>query len=184
MAMLILEPAAPQRVRGEAITVDWYIEFAAKNLQAADVIAVFVRQKYAIELLRRNAALFQPQRQLSRAQPGIDQNLAVIGRNQRAVTRAPATEHGQAEHGSQVSRVISVYANGNQALIATMPAENGGSTRAYSQSLRKTKRRHAHISHVLGVQCVFASLSHSDPPIEDMKWPSRHDAQRELHSAV
>jgi hypothetical protein len=37
---------------------------------------------------------------LSRAQAAIDQKLAMIGRDQRAVSRAPAPEHRQAEHGS------------------------------------------------------------------------------------
>ena len=64
------------------------------------MIAVFVRKKDAIELLRHDAALFQTQYQLPRAQPAIDQNLAVMRRDERAVSRAPATKHGQAEHGS------------------------------------------------------------------------------------
>jgi hypothetical protein len=76
------------------------------------VIAVFVRKKDAIELLRRDAALLQAQDQLSRAQPAIDKNFAMIRRDQRAVTRAPAAKHGQAEHGSQGNRVISFHANG------------------------------------------------------------------------
>jgi hypothetical protein len=48
---------------------------------------------------------------LPRAQTAINENIAVIGRDQRAVPRAPATEHGQAEHGSQDSRVIPASAN-------------------------------------------------------------------------
>ncbi len=64
------------------------------------MIAMFVREKDAIELFRRNAALFQAQHQLARAQPAIDENLAMIGCDQRAVPRAPAAEHRQAEHGS------------------------------------------------------------------------------------
>jgi len=42
------------------------------------VIAVFMCEKDAIELLRRDAALFQAQYKLARAQPAIDKNLAVI----------------------------------------------------------------------------------------------------------
>ncbi len=37
----------------------------------------------------------------------------MIGCDQGAVSRAPAPEHGQAKHGSQDSRVISICANGN-----------------------------------------------------------------------
>jgi len=77
------------------------------------VIAVLVREQDAIELLRRNAAMIETQRQLSRAQPAIDKKLAVIGGDQRAVSRAPAAEHRQTEHGSQDIRVISLCANGN-----------------------------------------------------------------------
>ena len=37
----------------------------------------------------------------------------MVGRNQGTVSRAPAAEHGQAEHGFQDSCVISSCANGN-----------------------------------------------------------------------
>jgi hypothetical protein len=37
---------------------------------------------------------------LPRAQAAIDKNLAMIGCDQRAVSRAPAAQHGQAEHGT------------------------------------------------------------------------------------
>ena len=73
---------------------------------------MFVGDENAVELLRRDAALLQAQHELARAQSAIDQNFAVIGRDQRAVSRAPAAEHGQAEHGLQVSRVTSAFANG------------------------------------------------------------------------
>ena len=78
------------------------------------MIAVFVREKHAVKLCWRNAALLEAQHQLPRAQPAIDENLAMIGCNQRAVPRAPASEHGQAEHGIKGSRVGSVFANGNK----------------------------------------------------------------------
>jgi len=42
---------------------------------------------------------------LARAKPAVDENLAVTGCDQRAVSRAPAAEHRQAEHGSYSSRV-------------------------------------------------------------------------------
>jgi hypothetical protein len=63
------------------------------------VVAVFVCKKHAIELFRHDAALLQTQYQLPRAQSTIDKYLAVICRDERAVSRAPAAEHGQAEHG-------------------------------------------------------------------------------------
>jgi hypothetical protein len=64
------------------------------------VIAMFVREKHAVELIRRDAALGQTQYQLPRAESAIDKNLAMIGCDQGAVSRAAAAEHGQAEHGS------------------------------------------------------------------------------------
>jgi hypothetical protein len=76
------------------------------------VIAVLVRKQNAIELLRCHGAMLQTQRQLSCAQTAIDQKLAMIGRDQRTVSRAPAPEHRQAEHGFQGNRVISICANG------------------------------------------------------------------------
>jgi hypothetical protein len=43
------------------------------------MIAVFVGEKHAIELVGRNVALRQTQRQLPRAEAAIDKNLAMIG---------------------------------------------------------------------------------------------------------
>jgi len=83
----------------------------AQNFKPGDVISVFVRENNAVELLRRDATLLQTQHDLPRAQTAINENIAVIGCDQRAVSRAPAAEHRQAEHGSQDSRVISSCAN-------------------------------------------------------------------------
>src|SRR4029077_9875920 len=82
------------------IAINRDIKFAAENFKTADVIAVFVRKQDAVKLLRYDAAPLQTQHQLARAQSAIDKNFAMIGCNQRAVSRAPAAEHGQAEHGS------------------------------------------------------------------------------------
>ena len=90
----------------------------AENFKAADVIGVFVREDNAVELLRRDAALLQAQHDLPRAETAINENFAVLGGDQRAVPRAPAAEHGQAEHGSQDIRVISFCANGNGQVTA------------------------------------------------------------------
>ena len=77
------------------------------------MIGVFVRENNAIELLRRDATLLQTQHDLPRAQTAINENLAVIGGDQGTVSRAPAAEHRQAEHGSQDTREIPFCANGN-----------------------------------------------------------------------
>ena len=91
---------AANRFCRQRIAINRHIKFAAENFESADMIAMFVREKDAIELLRRDTALLQTQDQLPRAQPAIDKNLAMISCDQRAVSRAPAAEHRQAEHGS------------------------------------------------------------------------------------
>jgi len=108
------ETAGPKRLRREPIAVNRQIEFVAENFKTADVISVFVCQHNAVQLLRRDATLLQTQNDLPRAETSINENLAVIGGDQGTVSRAPAAEHGQAEHGSQDSREISFYANGNE----------------------------------------------------------------------
>ena len=55
------------RFRRESIAINRQIEFVAENFESADVIAVLVCENNAIELLRRDAALFKAQHQLSRA---------------------------------------------------------------------------------------------------------------------
>jgi hypothetical protein len=57
--------------------------------------------------------LLKAQHDLPRAQTAINENLAMLGSNQRAVPGAPAAEHDQTEHGSQDSGVTSFCANGN-----------------------------------------------------------------------
>jgi hypothetical protein len=107
------EIAGPKRLGRESIAVNRQIKLVAKNFETADVICVFVRENNAVELLRCDTTLLQTQHDLSRAQTAINENLAMLGGDQRAVPGAPAAEHGQAEHGFQDSRVISFCANGN-----------------------------------------------------------------------
>src|SRR5258706_156454 len=88
----VLETVATKGFCREPIAINRQIEFTAENFQSANMIGVFVREKDAVELFRDNAALLQAQRQLPRAQPAIDKNFAMIGCNQRAVSRAPAAK--------------------------------------------------------------------------------------------
>ena len=97
----------------QCVAINRYIKFAAENFKSTDVVSVLVGEQDTIELLRQDAALLQAQHQLPRAQPAIDKNLAVISCYQGAVSRAPAAEHGQAEHGSQDRPVALSCANGN-----------------------------------------------------------------------
>ena len=72
--------------------------FAAEHLEPANVIAMLVRQEHTIELLRRHAAKREPHYELTRTQPAIDQQPAMIGHEQRAVSGAPTAERREAEH--------------------------------------------------------------------------------------
>ena len=62
------------------------------------MIAMFVGEEDAIELLGSDAALLESEDDLARAQSAIDQNSAMIGRDQGAVSGTAAAEHGQTEH--------------------------------------------------------------------------------------
>jgi hypothetical protein len=73
------------------------------------VVAVFVSKNYAIELLRPDAALFQTQSQLTGAESAINENVAVTGRNQRAITGAAASEHRQTEHAGCLIELINIH---------------------------------------------------------------------------
>jgi hypothetical protein len=74
------------------------MKFPAKHFETANMIAVLVGEKHAIELVGSDSALGETQDKLARAQSAVDQQAAMIGRDERAVSRAPAAEHRQTEH--------------------------------------------------------------------------------------
>ena len=76
------------------------MKFPAEHFEAANVIAMLVGEEDAIELARRDSALFEAKDELARAQAAIDQEPAMIGRDERAISGAAAAEHGQCEHAS------------------------------------------------------------------------------------
>jgi hypothetical protein len=90
----------------ESVAINGDREFAAQDFQATDMVAMFVRDQDAIELLRRDAALREAQDQLTRAQSAVDQNAAMVGGKERAVPGAAAAEYGQAEHVRLLTDVI------------------------------------------------------------------------------
>ena len=104
IAMLIENAVAAHRLGGERITINRDGKFPAKHFEAADVIAMLVGEEDAIELFRRDPALLEAQHELARAQSAIDQNPAMIGRDERAVSGAAAAEHRQTEHCRMISR--------------------------------------------------------------------------------
>jgi hypothetical protein len=80
--------------------------------------------------------LLQTQHDLPRAETAINENFAMIGGDERAISRASAAEHGQAEHGSQDIRFTSAYANGNEfVLICSISNEpfDGNGARAVTR---------------------------------------------------
>src|SRR6266850_1419501 len=62
------------------------------------MVAVLVGQENAVEFVRGKPAEREPEEELARAQAAIDEQPAMIGRDQRAIARASAAEHGQTEH--------------------------------------------------------------------------------------
>jgi hypothetical protein len=96
--VLIQRTTVADSLRGLGVRINRNIEFAAKNFEAADVISVLVSEQHAIELLRQHPALLQPDGDLARAQSAIDQDFAMVGCDERAVTGTAAPEHRQTEH--------------------------------------------------------------------------------------
>ena len=62
------------------------------------MIAVLMGKQDAIEVIGRHAALFETEDDLTRAQPAIDENFAMIGCNESAIPGTAAAEHGETEH--------------------------------------------------------------------------------------
>ena len=73
------------------------------------MIAMLMRQEHAVDLFRRDAALLEPEHHLTRAQPAIDQDLAVLGRYQGAVPRAAAAEDGETEHARYLADAFTLH---------------------------------------------------------------------------
>jgi len=96
---VLAQAEATNGLGGLRIAVNWNGKLPAKHLQPANVIAMLVSKKQAIELLGGNATLLKPDDDLARAQSAIDQNVAMTGGNKGAIPGAAAAEHGQTEHG-------------------------------------------------------------------------------------
>src|SRR5260370_29540310 len=93
-------PIAPNCLCGERVAINRHVKFTAENFESANVIAVLVGKKDAVELVGCDATFRQAQHQLPRAQAAIDKNLAMLSRDQCAVPAAAAAEHRPAEHAS------------------------------------------------------------------------------------
>jgi hypothetical protein len=84
------------------------MKFPAEHFEAADMVAVLVGKKHAIELVGSDPALREAQDELARAQAAIDEQPAMIGRDERAVPSAPAPEHRQSEHVRLVADALAI----------------------------------------------------------------------------
>ena len=96
---VLAQAEATNGLGGLRIAINWNGKLPTKHLQPANVIAMLVRKKQAIELLGGDATLLKPDDDLARAQSAIDQNVAMTGGNESAIPGAAAAEHGQTEHG-------------------------------------------------------------------------------------
>jgi hypothetical protein len=85
------------------------MKFSGEHIEAANVITMFVGEEDAIELAGSDSALSEAQDKLSRAQSAVDKQPAMIRRDQRAVSGAPAAEHRQTKHSRLVTDVLSVH---------------------------------------------------------------------------
>jgi hypothetical protein len=96
--MLIQRATGSHRFGGRRVCVDRNVKFPAENFEPANVVAVFVGEEHAIELFGQYPALLQAKHDLTRAQSAIDQNFAMIGRDESTVAGTAAAEQGQTEH--------------------------------------------------------------------------------------
>ena len=103
------ERTGADRFRGESVAINRDTKFPTKHLESADVIAVFMREQDAIELIGRHPAEREPEDELARAQPAIDEKPAMIGREEGGVPRAPAPEHREAEHARYITGANRVH---------------------------------------------------------------------------
>ena len=101
--------SAANRFRRERVAINWDTKFPAKHFEAANVIAMFVGEEDTIEPVGSDAALSEAQDKLPRGQSTIDQQPAMIGRDERAVSRAPAPEHRQTKHSRLVTDAIQFH---------------------------------------------------------------------------
>ena len=88
------------------------------------MVAMFVREKDAVELVGGEAQLGETRDGLTRAQTGIDEQPAIPGGQQGAVARAAAAEDREGEHACvSINPKRPARANGNA------PAERSGPPR-------------------------------------------------------
>ena len=96
--MLIQKSATTNGFGRERVAINRHRKFPAQDFETTNMIAVLVREQNTVELLRGHPALLETPDELARAQSAVDQNLAMIRGEERAIPGAAAAEHGQTEH--------------------------------------------------------------------------------------
>src|SRR5438067_13847910 len=102
VTMLLEQFVAPNRLRRKRVAINRHLQLATKNFESADVIAVFVSEKHATQLIGRGAALRETKHRLQRAEAAIAKNLAMIHRLQCARSVALAADYRHTEDGDEV----------------------------------------------------------------------------------
>ena len=103
------ERTTADRLRGQRIAINRHVKLPAKHFQSADVISVLMSQKHAIELRRRHSAEREPHHELARAQAAIDEQPAMVGHDQRAISGAATAEHREAEHARYITSAFFLH---------------------------------------------------------------------------
>ena len=119
------ERSASNRFRGKRVAINRHLIFAAEHFEPANMIAMFVREQDAIELFRRDPAKRETIHDLPRAQSAIDQEPAMIGRDQGRISGAAASEHGQTEHVRSLTNERTIHKRkGTRERVISFPGES------------------------------------------------------------
>ena len=95
VAVLAAGTRVVKSVFGRPRNVNRTIDRSHQNAQTAGVVAVFVRDKNAVELGVTNVDLSQSPQNLTRAQARIDQNIGLFAGNQHSVAGRATAENGK-----------------------------------------------------------------------------------------
>ena len=88
---------------------------------------MFVGEEHTVEPFGSEVALLEPDDDLPCAQATIDQDPAMIGRNQGTVPGAAAAEHGETEHDESLAKRERVHKrNRRDEKFSLMPCDGGG----------------------------------------------------------
>jgi hypothetical protein len=85
------------------------VKFWAQHFEPADVIAVLMSEKDTVEVFRRDPAQGEAIDELTRAESAVDQEPAMIGHDERAISGAPTSEHGQTKHAAVLTNARDVH---------------------------------------------------------------------------